>query len=374
MSDDLTYLLYVDDEAVALAHAVTLGNHLDNEIVVAGEDVNDFHVRFEVTERGPVVIPVGSATVNVNGVETANPIQLIVGDMLTVGSQTMQIGFEVETAQPANVTAWALVAKDGSSHPLSGHITLGRASSADVVVADEHVSRHHAKLVERDRYVWVQDLGSANGTRVNGQAIVGGVRLFHGDFLALDRVEYQLVASGADLTPIHQAEEPLRGTDKNFNFTPSETTEFVAVEGLEEPDVGALEISEAGAFLLGVSSAVDGDVFRVGLGSSTIGRENSCDIVIPDSTVSAAHAAITVRPEGITLTNLHATNGTKVNGEDIVSTQIVDGDVLRLGRVSLVFKDVPPSALEQHPTLNRLKLGILTATAIAAVLLAVVLW
>ncbi|MEM7080122.1 MAG: FHA domain-containing protein [Pseudomonadota bacterium] len=370
--NDLTYLLYLDDDTLPLAHAMTLGNHLDNDLVVAGEDVSDFHIRFEVSERGPVAIPLASATVNVNGVETANPVQLIVGDTLSVGSQTMQIGFEVETAASVPVTGWLLVAADGTEYPLQGHVTLGRASSADIVVADEHVSRHHAKLVERDQYIWAQDLGSANGTRVNNQAIVGGVRLFHGDFLSLDRVAYQLVASGAELTPINRVDEPLRGTERSFDFNPAETTEFVTLDAVEETLSNDLEIAETGAFLLGVSPAVDGAVFRVGLGGSKIGRGAQCDIVISDSTVSAEHATITVRPEGITLTNLHATNGTKVNGEEIVSTEIQDGDVIRLGRVSLVFKDIPPAAVDQHPMLRRLRLWMLVGTVAAAILLALV--
>ena len=52
---DLTYLFYIDDDVVPLQGNLTLGNHLDNDIVIAGEDVADFHVRVSVSGRDPAV-------------------------------------------------------------------------------------------------------------------------------------------------------------------------------------------------------------------------------------------------------------------------------------------------------------------------------
>lgn len=57
-------------------------------------------------------------------------------------------------------------------------ITIGRSSDNDVVVNDAKVSRVHLQLVRSDSGICsVVDLGSANGTFVNGQRIVGEVRL-----------------------------------------------------------------------------------------------------------------------------------------------------------------------------------------------------
>ena len=63
-------------------------------------------------------------------------------------------------------------------------LVIGRHSSCDVVVADETVSRRHARLTFRDGGWIVQDLDSTNGTRLNGQ-YVGRCRLRPGDQLAL---------------------------------------------------------------------------------------------------------------------------------------------------------------------------------------------
>ena len=63
----------------------------------------------------------------------------------------------------------------GSSTPLSGHpITLGRSSSNTLVLDDEFVSGHHARVYQdpaSNRWA-IEDLGSTNGTVVSGQKIM----------------------------------------------------------------------------------------------------------------------------------------------------------------------------------------------------------
>lgn len=52
-------------------------------------------------------------------------------------------------------------------------IRIGKASDNDFVVNDPHVSRYHAKLVREEGGYWLlEDLGSTNGTFVNGAQIV----------------------------------------------------------------------------------------------------------------------------------------------------------------------------------------------------------
>lgn len=81
----ITYPLYLDDDAIPLESSNTVGNHLEADIVVPGEDIADFHLRIEITDRGPVLVPLVSATFNINGVETNELIRTIVGDVVTLG-------------------------------------------------------------------------------------------------------------------------------------------------------------------------------------------------------------------------------------------------------------------------------------------------
>jgi pSer/pThr/pTyr-binding forkhead associated (FHA) protein len=64
-------------------------------------------------------------------------------------------------------------------------VTVGRAADADLVLADELVSRRHARVSQRGDGAVVEDLGSRNGTFVNGNQIHGPTRLAPGDQLQL---------------------------------------------------------------------------------------------------------------------------------------------------------------------------------------------
>jgi pSer/pThr/pTyr-binding forkhead associated (FHA) protein len=336
---DVAYLIYLDADAIPIVRSMTLGNHLDNDVVIAGEDVSDYHLRIELSGRGPVVVPLANNTVNVNGTETDKPVQVIIGDVITVGQSTMQIGFEVEAASEAEV--WALHAeKADAGIPIAGEISVGRSDAADVTIDDHHISRFHARLLERSGFVWIQDLGSANGTRVNGQLLKGGVRLFHGDAVAFDKTTFQLIGQGGELTPVNRFEDPFRGTALDAPPMQADTTEFLPIAG-DEPGVSPAVTAEAspGAALVGVVPPVEGRVFHLAVGDNRIGRDRHCDVCIDDGSVSQQHAQLTVKPEGTTLSDLMSTNGVLVNGVQVRTATLADDDVVQLGRVSLIFKE-----------------------------------
>ena len=69
-------------------------------------------------------------------------------------------------------------------------LTLGRAPDNGLVIADPRISRHHARLQARRGTLVITDLGSANGSRVNGvrvdECVLGsGDRVILGDTVLL---------------------------------------------------------------------------------------------------------------------------------------------------------------------------------------------
>jgi pSer/pThr/pTyr-binding forkhead associated (FHA) protein len=68
---------------------------------------------------------------------------------------------------------------------LAGGVTIGRGRDADLVLADELVSRRHARVAPRGSGAVVEDLGSRNGTFLNGDPVHGPTRLEPGDQLQL---------------------------------------------------------------------------------------------------------------------------------------------------------------------------------------------
>lgn len=82
---------------------------------------------------------------------------------------------------------WIISAETG---PLSGlsfavreAITLGRSLDCDLAIVTPHVSRQHARLDLEGERLYVEDLGSSNGTMVNGKRAAGRQQLRHDDEL-----------------------------------------------------------------------------------------------------------------------------------------------------------------------------------------------
>ena len=76
--------------------------------------------------------------------------------------------------------------RPGSGYSLGdGPLLIGRGSDCQIVVGSEHASRHHAEILTRDGAYFLRDLGSKNGTTVNGARIEGETELHEGDEIDL---------------------------------------------------------------------------------------------------------------------------------------------------------------------------------------------
>ncbi len=81
---------------------------------------------------------------------------------------------------------------------LKDELLVGRRESCDICLRFANVSAHHCKLTLKDGYWYVEDLGSRNGTKVNGHR-VQKKRLDPGDSLAVAKHVYRVEYSPADL-------------------------------------------------------------------------------------------------------------------------------------------------------------------------------
>ena len=81
------------------------------------------------------------------------------------------------------------------THIIDGSITLGRSSSSGLVIADSEVSRAHSEVAVVGGELVVRDLGSTNGTRVNGDIIVTPTKLSAGDVITVGNTEIGVVAT-----------------------------------------------------------------------------------------------------------------------------------------------------------------------------------
>jgi len=79
-----------------------------------------------------------------------------------------------------------VVLADGVERPVPATgLVIGRRIDTDLMIDDSSVSRRHAQIVRRGGAWYVADLGSRNGTTLNGQPVAREVRLFDADVLQL---------------------------------------------------------------------------------------------------------------------------------------------------------------------------------------------
>jgi pSer/pThr/pTyr-binding forkhead associated (FHA) protein len=71
----------------------------------------------------------------------------------------------------------------GATFQLGQELTVGRAAGCQITLDDSYASQLHARVFERDGILYVEDLGSTNGTFVNGKKVSSPVTLERGDHL-----------------------------------------------------------------------------------------------------------------------------------------------------------------------------------------------
>lgn len=114
--------------------------------------------------------------------------------------------------------------------------------------------------------------------------------------------------------------------------------------------------SEEVALLVGQGGPLNGQRWTL-QDNLLIGRDNSCDIIVPDRQVSRHHARVSYTPRGILIEDLGSKNGTHLNGKLISQPSLLqDGDVLQIALAQLfVFLSsdatlpLQPDQTELHP-------------------------
>ena len=127
----------------------------------------------------------------------------------------------------------------GGEFPLRPHreIIIGRSSDLDMVLVEDMVSRKHAKITTDDTVVTIQDLGSTNGTFVNGEKI-SKAELKEGDRILIGTSIIKLVFVDGDATSQPDA-RPRRARSWRWPPTsaPSPKSMSGSIEEIPLPDL-----------------------------------------------------------------------------------------------------------------------------------------
>ena len=202
-------------------------------------------------------------------------------------------------------------------------ISLGRGMTNDIVLNDGRVSRSHARLDCSPSGCTIFDLGSANGTRLNGNRVDRAV-IRPGDMLSLGNSQLRF--------EISQAYEEL---DAGMTVIDND----MQLDQTLDREILPMSLNETGQPRLVVF--YNEQTWEVSLEDTdqvSIGRSDDNTIALTLGNVSRQHAQV-VRKGGIfILRDLGSTNGTWFKDQKVGEMVLQDGDVFRIGQALIVFK------------------------------------
>lgn len=230
----------------------------------------------------------------------------------------------------------------GQAFTLTQQITvIGRDESADLVIPSSSVSRRHAHIVQQDATFYIEDLGSSNGTFVNGQRITARTPLQDGDDIGL----------GQAASLRFNAPTPAADADPELFDTDERTILQATVYAVDEHVPATVQMKKEEAQpataprLIVQVVGQPPTAHELRAETVTLGRTDDNDIVVHSRIVSRRHArleriALEGGGEGYRLIVLpEASNAVLYRGQPLQQAhRLSDNDELRIGQDDSPFQ------------------------------------
>lgn len=190
-------------------------------------------------------------------------------------------------------------------------LTIGRDKSNGLVIDDDGLSVFHAELRQDDGRLFVWDSGSVNGTFLNGEKVAQKAEVKAGDVIRFHLVEILITDPSKGPAPVLP----------------------VVKRDVEKPALPQWQLKA-------MSGAISGKMFLID-GTTVLGRDPGCDIIITGPHVSRRHAEISIRSGQLWMKDLGSSNGSFLNGKRSEESMLKHGDEVKFDAV--IFKVVGPS-------------------------------
>lgn len=179
---------------------LTIGREGNHGLLLPSGSVSRRHAKFYIQGGRLYVQDEGSANgVFVDGNKIGGPTALTIASAVSIAE--FRIGIEVASAGPQFRLVGEGGAYDGRIFELgAGAATVGRATDNELSFDDASLSRKHARVHRNGNRLEIEDLGSSNGTYVNGHRLTARVALSPGDLVRFGEVQFRVQAIEADGT------------------------------------------------------------------------------------------------------------------------------------------------------------------------------
>ncbi len=173
---------------------INIGSAKGNNIVLKGEDIAESHCSIIKGKEGGYYIHSDEAPVSVNGMRVEEK-DLLEGDIINIGVYTIIPRF-IEESQVSGYLFAIDGPLKGKKFLITSSSTVGRVSSNDIVIDEPSVSKHHFRLIVKGENLYIEDMGSRNGTILNNKVIEKGI-LKQGDRIKIGDTSLLFLKSDA---------------------------------------------------------------------------------------------------------------------------------------------------------------------------------
>ncbi len=206
-----------------------------------------------------------------------------------------------------------------------GELTIGRNPGNDILIDNVGVSRRHAVIRVHGDAVIIEDLGSANGTSVNGQKITTH-ELRNGDEIQV--LKHHLVYRLPKEATVPRVEAVKDTGQETIAVDPAAIAQAAAGRG----DAGTPKLRPRLILPDLKKLALEAEEVRLGSGEE-------CQIQLSGMFVAKTHAKIVPEKDGqFKIVHLAGLAGTRVNGEKISERLLKHGDEITIGKQKLLFR------------------------------------
>lgn len=238
--------------------------------------------------------------------------------------------------------------------------TIGRAQTAHLMLPSEGVSRAHATIYLHQRGIVIADEGSANGVKIDGKLIAGPTLIDERNRIQISEFFLSLQQSSSKA----QALPAERDDDLDQHTILEEQGISLVGQGLE---------------LVGRGGAYDQTLIGLEKTLLMVGRDDECDIVLDDPSISRKHCQIRKNADGkiLTLLDLRSSNGTFIDGQRIKRENASLDSIIRFGDLAFKLREKKSERLDgrnkHHRVNTKKKRRIwLASTSVAIVLIAAI--
>jgi pSer/pThr/pTyr-binding forkhead associated (FHA) protein len=208
-------------------------------------------------------------------------------------------------------------------------LTIGRNPANDIVIDNVGVSRRHAVIKWSGDRATVEDLGSANGTFVNGQKITSQ-ELKDGDVILV--LKHRLVFHVPKEAAAPQADLGADAGQKTMFIDPAVIAQAAAGKPAGRPEAATPKLRPC--LILPDRKKMALQAEEITLGSSA-----DCTIQFAGMFVAKLHARIVPEKEGqFKIIHVAGLAGTRVNGEKVTERVLKHGDEIEIAKQRLLFR------------------------------------